>query len=290
MKKQINRITQALKCRILPPELFVKKEYEERTGKILDLKSPKTFSEKIQWLKLNYKNPLLTRMADKVESKKIVEDRVGTEYVIPTYKVYNRAEDINHSDLPEHFALKATHGSGWNIIEENKDDITEQEIRNYFRFWLKKNYYKGSKEWAYKNIQPRVVCEELIFDEDGSLPEDYKIYCFNGVPTYTQIDHGRFQNHTRSFYDVEWNKMPFSIGYPLEEKTVTKPQNFDKMLEIAENLSEELPFLRVDMYNINGNIYIGELTCYPGNGLERFSEERWDYILGEKLNLNNILV
>ncbi|PKD43279.1 ATP-grasp fold amidoligase family protein [Rhodohalobacter barkolensis] len=286
MKQYIKRITEALKCRVLPPRLFIRSIYRKRTGKKLNLSSPKTFSEKIQWLKLYYKNPLLTRMADKAESKKIVKERVGPEYVIPSFKVYNRADDINHSELPEQFALKATHGSGWNIIETSKESISEKEIRDYFRYWLKKSYYIGSKEWAYKHIQPRVVCEELIFNADGTLPEDYKFFCFNGTPTYVQVDHGRFEKHTRSFYDAEWNKMPFSIGYPLEETVAEKPRNLEKMFEIAAVLSEELPFLRVDMYNVNGKIYIGELTCYPGNGLERFSEERWDHILGEKLNLD----
>ncbi len=285
MNHQIERITQALKSRILPPHIFVKNEYKKRTGKSLNLKSPKKFSEKVQWLKLNYKNPILTKMADKVESKTIVEEKVGQEYVIPSYKVYRSANEIKHSDLPNQFALKATHGSGWNIIKTDKDDITEKEIQEYFRFWLKKSYYNGSKEWAYKNIQPRVVCEELIFNDDGSLPEDYKVYCFHGVPTYIQIDHGRFQNHTRSFYDTEWNKMPFSIGYPLEKEVAERPVNFQKMLEIATKLSDTLPFLRVDMYNTNGKIFVGELTCYPGNGLEKFSDEKWDTILGEKLNL-----
>lgn len=286
MNNYFERVYQALKSRILPPAVFIKATYKERTGKELNLESPKTFSEKIQWLKLNYKNPVLTRMADKAESKNLVEQKVGKDHVIPLFKIYNQAEEIKHHELPQKFALKATHGSGWNIIETNKQNVSEKEIRNYFKYWLKKSYYQGSKEWAYKDIKPRVVCEELIFNADGSLPEDFKFFCFNGAPTYVQIDHGRFQKHTRSFYDAEWNKMSFSIGYPLEETMAEKPKNFEKMLEIATALSEELPFLRVDMYNLDGEIYIGELTCYPGNGLERFTDDRWDYIMGEKLNLN----
>jgi len=287
MNLPLDRFIQAVKTRLLPSKLFIRNEYKNRTGRELNLNSPKTFSEKIQWLKLYYKNPVLTKMADKVDSKDIVRKKVGENHIIPSYKVFNAADDIIHDELPDQFALKATHGSGWNIIERDKNNITESEIRDYFRFWLKKSYYKGSKEWAYKHIQPRVVCEKLIFEEDGSLPEDYKFFCFNGVPTYIQIDHGRFEKHTRSFYNTCWEKMPFSIGYPLEESVVEKPANFEKMIDIASSLSEGLPFLRVDMYNVSGQIYVGELTCYPGNGLEKFSDEKWDFKLGEKLNIGS---
>lgn len=288
MSNTYARLIKFMEAIFLPVELYVSRKFIKRQGYRLNLRNPKTFSEKIQWLKLYYNNPLLTQLADKHEAKNYVESKVGNSYVISTYKLYNNVNNIRVAELPKSFALKATHGSGWNIIESDKTNIEESYIREYFKHWLSKSYFRYSKELAYKNIKPRVLCEELIFDASGNLPEDYKIYCFGGLPKYIQIDHGRFTNHTRSFYNTKWEKLSLAIGYPQHHLTVEKPLNLNEMLEVAHKLSEGLPFLRVDLFNVDGKIYCGELTCYPGNGLEKFNTKEWDMKLGNELKLNKI--
>lgn len=270
---------------MLPPSLYVRHVYQKKTGSSLNLSNPVTFNEKIQWLKLYYRNPLLPRMADKYEAKAVVNERLGRDYSVPTAAVFDNPDLIYLADLPEALALKATHGSGWNIISRDTAQLDQGDVRSYFRFWLGKSYYRYSKEWAYKHIQPRVICEPLLMDEYGELPLDYKVYCFGGEPYFVQVDFDRFTNHTRAFYDLEWRKQPFSVGYPLSDKTVERPRVLDNMLELARVLSADLPYLRVDQYVVSDEIFIGELTAYPGNGMEVFSDEAWNRKLGDLLAL-----
>jgi hypothetical protein len=280
------RIVKALEVRFLTDSYFVKKEFKRRMGHTLDLKNPQSFSEKIQWLKLYYRNPILPKMSCKYESKKIVEDRVGIEYNVPTHSLYDKAQDIKLDLLPNQVALKATHGSGKNIISLNKSELNEEEIQAFFKHALSKNYYLHSKEWAYKEVKPRVIVEELILEDDNQLPKDYKIHCFEGQPKFIQIDYQRFENHTRAFYDEDWNKLDFSQGnHPIHKEKVEKPELLDQMFRISKILSVGLPLLRVDFFYINNKIYVGELTCYPGNGMEKFTDEKWDLKMGEYLKL-----
>ncbi|MCH8567421.1 MAG: hypothetical protein LAT67_04130 [Balneolales bacterium] len=284
-KSVIERLLLALEARLLPNSLYLKKQFKIKTGKVLNLKSPRSFSEKIQWLKLHNTNPLLTQIADKFEVKKYVERNVSEKYIIPTHSLYTSANQIKLSRLPEKFALKATHGSGWNQIHLNHDHINEKQIQEYFKKWLNKSYYTYSKEWAYKNIPPRVICEELFLREDNSFPEDFKIFCFSGKAKYIQVDHNRFGNHTRSIYSENWQKMPFSIGKKIHNQKVKPPLMLKEMIEISEKLSSPFPFIRIDLFNVGEVVKVGELTCYPGNGMERFSDPEWDLKLGDLLSL-----
>ena len=281
----LERIKRAASARILPTTAYVRRTYREKTGQTLNLRNPISFNEKIQWLKLHYRNPILTRMADKYEAKEVVRERLGNDWSVPTAAIYDSPDQIRLEGLPEALALKATHGSGWNIISRDKSELDERQVQSYFRFWLSKSYYMYSKEWAYKNVRPRVVCEPLLVDRAGELPLDYKVFCFAGEPRFVQVDFDRFTNHTRAFYDCEWRKQTFSVGYPLSEKTVSRPQELEQMLDLARSLSREIPFLRVDQYLVSGEVFIGELTVYPGNGMEKFTDERWNKELGDLLEL-----
>lgn len=283
----LKRITKELERRILTDIQFIKKDFKTRMGYPLNLENPKSFSEKIQWLKLYYRNPILPEMACKYNSKKIVEERVGKEFVMPTHSIYERAEDIKLELLPNKVALKATHFSGRNIISFDKSELNEKEIQAYFKHALSKSYYLHSKEWAYKDVKPRVIAEELVLASKNKLPKDYKIHCFSGQPKFIQIDHDREYNHTRSFYDLDWNKLEFSqgAGHPISQVKMDKPKLLDLILDISKKLSAGLPFLRVDFFLVNNRIYVGELTCYPGNGMEKFTDEKWDLKMGELLKL-----
>lgn len=282
----VRRFKLAYEARILTDAAYVKKRYYEKFNNKLNLNNPAKFSEKIQYLKLFNKNSFLTNIVDKHEAKNYVEQKVGFKYVIPTYKLYESADEINLQEMPERFALKTTHGSGWNQIHLNHNTITTDDLRIYFKKWLSKSYYLYSKEWPYKNVKPRILCEELLFDENNKLPDDYKFFVFNGKVKLVQVDHDRFSDHTRSFYDRKWKKQPFSIGYRMCDYEIVEPKNFKEMITVAETLAQSFTFLRVDLYNINGIIKVGELTCFPGNGLEQFSDPSWDQELGSMLKLD----
>ena len=280
----LERLRNAAFARLAPNRVYVRKVYREKTGKELDLEHPRTFNEKIQWLKLYYHNPILTRMADKYEAKEVVRERLGSDRSVPTAAIFDDPGEIRLDDLPESLALKATHGSGWNIISRDKSVLDENEVRSYFRFWLGKSYYMYSKEWAYKHIRPRVICEPLLVDENGSLPLDYKIYCFAGSPRFIRLI-DRYSNNRRAFYDLDWNKLPFSIDYSITSDDFEKPRNLQEMLNIAETLSKGLPLLRVDLYLVRDRVFVGELTAYPANGMGRFTDETWNRKLGDLLEL-----
>ncbi len=270
---------------IVPQRFEIKRLFKKRLGYSVNIKSPKTFNEKIQWLKLNYRQRLMTIAADKYEVRKYVEKVIGQEYLIPIWTVFEDYAEINDESLPESFALKATHGSGWNIICHDKSVIDINELKKKVKRWQKTNYYYFGKEWAYKDIKPRIVCERLILDENKKSPADFKFFCFGGNPKYVQIDIDRFENHRRIFYNTKWEKQEFGLEYPTTDKQVEQPDNLEKMLEVAGKLSEGFPFVRVDLYNLNGKIYFGELTFYPGNGFEKFSPKTIDLEFGELINL-----
>jgi len=284
----LKRFFEAAFARLAPPNLYVRRAYRRKTGKDLDLANPKDFCEKIQWLKLFYKSPLLNTLVDKYAVKSYIADRVGSEFCIPTAAVFDKADDIKLSALPNALALKATHASGWNIIEKDKTKLDEREVQSYFKFFLRKNYYTYSKEYAYKNVTPRVICERLLLDDTGDIPMDYKVFCFAGAVHFIQVDHDRFTNHTRAFYDRTWNKMDFSIGYPVSDVLLARPSEFDRMLKVSENLARDLPFVRVDFLLARDRPYINELTLYPGNGMEKFTNEKWDRKLGDLIRIDGL--
>lgn len=281
----LDRIKRAAYARILPSSVYVRSIYQNKTGESLNLENPIKFNEKIQWLKLYYRHPILTRMADKYEAKQVLNERLGSDRTVPTAAIFDSPDQIRLDELPDALALKATHGSGWNIINRDKSELDEDEVQSYFRFWLGKSYYRYSKEWAYKHIRPRVICEPLLMDEQGDLPLDYKIFCFGDKARYVQVDFDRFTNHTRSFYDLDWNKLDFSFGYPMSDKKVARPVPLEEMIEIAETIACGLPFLRVDFFVHQDNPYVGELTFYPENGLGKFTDEAWNRKLGDFLTL-----
>ena len=284
------RYNRAVFARFIPPATYVKHIYQKKLGKVLDLKNPKTFNEKIQWLKLYYRDPILPIMADKYEAKDLVLRKLGENLCVPTVALFESAQDIELEKLPQSIALKATHGSGWNIIARDTTELDEKEVREYFRFWLRRSYYVYSKEWAYKHIEPRVICERLLIDEHDCLPVDYKVFCFNGRANLVQVDFDRFVDHTRSFYDLSWNKLDFSFGYPMSNRSIPQPHPLKKMIDIAEKISSGLPFLRVDFYVHEDRPYVGELTFYPENGLGKFSDDNWNLKLGDMLKLPSLRV
>ena len=277
--------------RLLPDETLVRLEFMYNHGKFPDLKNPKTLNEKIQWIKLYDRNPLMTLYADKYEVRKIVEKKVGPHILNELHGVFESPDEIDFDSLPQSFVLKATHGSGWNIIVRDKSVLEIEKAKKKMEKWLEKNFYMKKREWAYKNIPPRIVCEKYMENKDGSL-NDYKFYCFNGNPLFMQVDFDRYSGHFRAFYDPEWQKLDFFIAKSRKvrhcEKEYKRPDCLTEMVKIARALSSDFTFARVDLYEVDGKTVFGEVTFYPKNGGGRFSPEYWDAEFGSLLRLPEV--
>ena len=269
----------------MPDEKYLKKLFRLHIGKELDLDSPKGFNEKIQWLKLYNRKPEYTTMVDKYTAKKYAAEKIGEQYIIPSLGVWDRAEDIDPGKLPDKFVLKCTHDSGGVVICRDKSEFDIEAARKKINKRLKANYYYSGREWPYKNVKPRIIAEKYMEEPGSSELKDYKFMCFNGKVRCTFVCSERFEKLKVTFYDNDWKRMPFERHYHASETDIPKPKNFDKMVELAEILSEDIPFLRVDFYEINGHIYFGELTFFPGSGFEEFTPEEWDRILGDWITL-----
>lgn len=266
------------------PEML-KKWYKKRTGKILNLNNPKTFNEKIQWLKLYDNSPLKTKLADKYLVREWIKEEIGEEYLIPLLGVWDNFDDIDFDKLPESFVLKANHGCAWNIIVKDKTKFDKTKAKKKFDKWMKRNYaYKAGLELQYKDITPKIIAEKYIVDSKGEL-NDYKTLCFNGEPKFIWIDCGRFKNRTENIYDTKWNLQPFLMTYPNSKEPIPAPQNLDKMIELAGKLSKQFALVRVDFYNVDGKIYFGEMTFTSASGVDKFIPGEYDLKLGEMLSL-----
>ncbi len=268
----------------LNDKAFIRLRFWLKLGKLPNIENPKGFNEKIQWIKLHDKNPLMTLCADKYEVRNVVESRVGPHILNKLYGVFESADEIDFDSFPESFVLKATNGCGWNIIVKDKSSLDRQKAKKKMKKWMATNYYPRKREWAYKNITPRIVCEKYLENKKGSLI-DYKILCFNGNPTLIQVDLDRYTGHTRAYYTTEWQRVDFLMKYPAHKGEVEEPESLKYMLEIARTLSSNFTFARVDMYDVNGNVVFGEITFYPASGWGWFSPEHWDAKLGDLLKL-----
>ncbi|MDZ5003282.1 hypothetical protein GNF43_07885 [Clostridium perfringens] len=274
-KKEYNKISD---------EQYVKNLYYSYFDKNLNLENPKTFNEKINWMKLNYKNEKATICADKYEVRKYLEDRGYKWLLNDLIGVYENVDEIDVGKLPNRFVLKATHGSGWNLIVKNKNNIKWNPWKLIMKSWLKQNFYYYGREWVYKNMKPRIICEKYLEDRNGELL-DYKVYCFNGEPKFIQVDVDRFGNHTGNYYDINWNDMPFQYDDENSGRIIDKPKNLKEILDISRDLSKEFPHVRVDFYEVNGKLYFGELTFFTASGTAKFKPEKYDEIVGSWLKL-----
>jgi hypothetical protein len=265
-----------LKCRYY----FVKKEK-------LNLKNPENFNQKIQWLKLYDRNPLYTKLADKYEVREYIEKEIGRQYLIPLLGVWNSFDEINFNILPKEFVIKCNHDSRSFIICKDKEVFDINKAREKLEKCMKRNYCddKPNREWVYRGIKPKIIAEKYISDLSGSETKDYKFFCFNGEPKCVYSSIFSLDQPKLTFFDLDWNELPFTVKYEKFETRIEKPENFKEMIEICKKLSFGTIFVRVDLYNIKGAIYFGELTFYPHNGHYTFNPPEWNRILGGWLKL-----
>ena len=268
---------------------FNKIKYFYRFKRKLNLEYPKTFNEKLQWLKLNNRKSEHTTMVDKYKVREYISRKIGDEYLIPLIGVWNNPEEIEFDTLPNQFVLKCNHNSGEGlIICKDKSNLNIKKAKKELIKAFKHDYYKRSREWPYKDVEKKIICEEYLVDETGKELKDYKFFCFDGKVKYIMTGSNRFSNLRVTFFDRNWNVAPFRRFNVDIDPSIPKPKNFDKMIEIAELLSKNEPFIRVDLYEVNNKILFGELTFFPASGLKPFYPEEWDFILGDMINLDLI--
>lgn len=272
-------------------EKIIKAQYFVKTGRFLNLKKPIRYTEKIQWYKLNYRNQNMVNCSDKYLVREYVKSKKLDSLLNDLYGVYQNVDDIDFKSLPNEFIIKATHGSGTNIIVKDKTSLDILKVKKTLNEWLKLKFNYG-REWAYYDIKPKIIIEKLLSrDHNNDLP-DYKFFCFNGKVEYlyTMIDY--VDDHSAgkcSFFTKEFKQLPYKRSeYKAIDVTLDKPKNFEDMIKFAEILSKDFPHVRVDFYNIDGKIIFGELTFYNASGYTKFDPDEFDYILGGKFELPHI--
>ena len=265
---------------------YLKIRYFATFKKILNLQTPQTFNEKLQWLKLNDRKDIYTKMVDKYEAKSYVSKIIGNKYIIPTLGIYNNFDEIDFNKLPNQFVIKCTHDSGGLVIVTDKSKLDIKKAKKKINKSLKRNYYYLGSEWPYKNVKPRIIVEKYMKDNKDTSMRDYKFFCFNGNPYCILLCNDRNTELKETFFDLNWKILPFKRPNHSIDTNIEKPHNLDKMIEFSKKLSLNIPFLRVDFYEINGNLYFGELTFYPAGGFSKFEPEEWDLKLGNLIDLN----
>jgi TupA-like ATPgrasp len=276
---------------LIPDRPYLYIMYRANTGLPLNLKDPKRFNEKTQWLKLNDRKDWYSKIADKIEVRDYVAARIGEQYLIPVIAEYQSVDDIDFDKLPNQFVLKCTHDSGTTVVCPDKSKLDIAEAKSFLRKRMSKNYYYLHREFCYKNIKPRIVCEKFMSADGDSVPTDYKFFCFHGVPKLIQVDTDRFTDHGRLTLLPNWEKAPFDIDrkYLLPDlaikKPVERPKNLEEMLEISSKLSQDFKFIRVDLYSVNEKIYFGELTFYQGSGYDPIYPDEYNFWMGELIDL-----
>lgn len=273
----------------IPDALYLRIQYRILMGKSLNLRNPKTFTEKIQWLKLNHRTSEMTMMVDKYSVKDFVAKKIGSQYVIPTLGVWESIESVDWESLPNQFVLKTTHGGGGTgvVIVKDKKNVTHYETLERLRWSFNDEGYTRNREWPYKNVHRRIIAEELIGIPGTQDLLDYKFFCFDGEPLFFKVDFGRFSEHHANYYDLDWKQLPFGeLKYPPKKDfNLLPPKKFNQMIEIARILSKGQKFIRVDLYNVAGKIYFGEMTFYPASGLEKWTTDNVDLKLGKEIKL-----
>lgn len=274
----------------LPDVIYIKLRYRFQVGRQLDLRNPRSFQEKIQWLKLYDHNPRYSQLVDKVLVKDYVSSLIGKEYVVPLLGVWDNPEDIDWDSLPNQFVLKTNHSGGNTgvVICRDKESFDRQKAVSRLKTSLKSDVYRDLREWPYKGLIKKVFAEEYLESPEQEDLPDYKWYCFNGVPIFCQLIQNRTTNETIDFYDTEWNHQEF-IGLNPSASFATfsaeKPDNLEIQIKIARALSKDIPFVRIDLYSIGTRVYFGEFTFYPFSGMGQFAPIQYNEILGDMISL-----
>lgn len=275
--------------RFMSDEMYVKLYFRLALKRKLDLEHPITLNEKIQWMKFNDRDPFYSMVSDKLAVRNYIEKEIGNKYLIPLLGYWEKFEDINFNLLPNKFVLKCNHDSGGVVLCKDKNQLNMRKTKKIINTSLKRKFYYIGREWQYKSIKPMIIAEELLLDSKGNPPADYKITCFNGKVDNIMVCIDRFTKNGVKFYffDKDWNFLRYNKGDSKLPKnfTIQKPSNLDEMIQISEKLSKPFNFARIDLYNINGNIFFSEITLTPNSGFDSDITYATDKLLGEKLHI-----
>ncbi len=285
-----------LKYHLVPKKIILQNRFRKKHNRKLNLDNPIGLNEKIVWLKLNHHSPLHTICADKYAVRDYIEEKVGKEYLVPLYYSTLNPKDIIPENLPDTpVIIKANHDSGGGIFVRNKSEVDWNDVQEDLRNRLKKNYYWKSKETQYKDIKPRIIVEKLLQDKNGNIPFDYKLHCFNGEVRMIQVDMGRgTDHHYRNWYSKDWVREPYQWDMPNKdggftrssEDDIEKPKTLEKMIQLSKVLAKPFCYVRADWYDVDGQLFFGELTFHHGGGDEPFTPKIWDEKLGKELKLD----
>lgn len=271
---------------ILSDKWYSKIRYWLELGNWPNLENPKKFTEKIQWIKLNERIKLRQLAANRLRVRNFIEKKVGGDHLVPLIDSFDEFTMQSWENLPNKFVLKANHGCKMVEIIPDKKEKNFNQIRAIINHWQQINYYNFSREWAYKGLPRTILAEKLLLNEVGEIPNDYKFFCFNGEVKIIQVDYDRFGDQKRNLFDRDFNRIDGNLLYPPYEGVTKKPAQIDQAIEVAEQLSSDFTFLRVDLYLMKEEIYFGELTNYPGNGFVSFQPDELEYKIGSWLELN----
>ena len=289
MKKTIeNAILFVLSTRLfnwIPDDKYLKIKYRIKTKDKLNLENPGNYNEKIQWIKMNFRKDEHINMVDKYEARKFIEEKLGSKYLIPLIGIWDKTSDIDFAKLPDSFVLKCTHDSGSFIICRDKSKLNIAKTKRKLNRNLKRNYYYKSREWLYKDIKPRIICEQLLKNEDGSEIKDYKAFGFNGVVKFIGVRYSHEGQMTAQMFDTDWNSLDRPDMLLPGDTRIDKPQTLDEIINITRILSAEMPMLRVDLYTIRDRVYFGEMTFYHGSGFDTIHLEDLEAKMGDWIEL-----
>ena len=286
----ISLLGRVLRGSIWADKIYLSILFRYRLKRKLDFKNPKTYNEKLQWMKIYDKNPLYSKLADKYEVRKYIANKIGEEYLIPLIGVWNSFDEIDFDKMPNEFILKCTHDSGSVIICTDKNSFDKKKARKKFNHWMKRNYYINTREWPYKDIEPKIIAEKLI-GEKGEAPIDYKFYCFNGVVDCVMLCFDRGSGNTKfCYFNREWEKLPYIKDEfdACKNKVIYKPEPIDKMFELAEKLCKQFRSVRIDMYFEDNKIYFGEITFFSQSGFTIDLPDDIDKKWGDMINLKEV--
>ncbi len=277
----------------LSDQEYISSRFLKTHGYPLDLDNPKTLNEKLQWLKLNDRRDLYTVHADKYGVRAYIQETFGDEYLVPMVLITDQISEVKPENLPNYpTIIKATHDSGSFRIVRDKHKVDWQKLRIDCKWWLSQNYYYADREWQYQSIKPQIIIEKLLATQDGFIPNDYKVNCFNGKVGFIYVSVDREGDNKRNIYDSSWNPLLFTWGAKYKDhslmrgKEIEPPKTLSKMIEISESIAKNYAYVRVDFYDVDGHLYVGEITHCHGGGFDVIRPIEWDYMLGEKLDLS----
>lgn len=273
--------------RFIPDEFMIKLQYRIKTGRKLNLKSPRRYTEKIQWYKLYYRDPLMAQCADKYAVREFIKAK-GLEHILnELYMKFDSPEKISFDNLPDKFVMKLSNGSNTNLLCTNKGELDIDEVKEKFRWFYVQSQTAAGREWVYNTKKESVIVVERFLEDTEQLGGiyDYKFMCFDGIPHYVICDVNRFADHHRNIYDMEWNNLHIASDCPCSDSEIARPEKFEEMVDIAKKLSQDFPAVRVDLYMVNGHIYFGELTFFPWSGYVKYNPDIFDFEAGDKFVL-----